>query len=105
MYQGMASMPGPMPPKKDDNTEELMKGFHGIFKAMSKMSAMNPALDKDFAAAKAAMKNAFANVLKGDPATLDGDDKKDVPPPSNDATPPPPEPPATPAGDGAPVPA
>lgn len=88
-------MPGPLPPKKDDKTEELMKGFHGIFKLLSKMEEKNPGLSKDLGKAKDAMKNAVANVLKGDPSTLDADDKA-VPPPSDDNTPPPDGPAPTP---------
>lgn len=90
-------MPGPMPPKKDDKTEELMKGFHGIFKLMSKMEEKNPGLSKDLGKAKEAMKNAVANVLKGDPSTLDADGKDTPPPPSDDNTPPPDGPAPTPA--------
>jgi len=94
-YSNMASMPGPMPPpKKDADVEELMKGFHGIFKALKKMEAMNPALAEKLTVAKKAMKDAVANVLKGDPSTLeDKDDSTSEPPPadasSNTATPPP----------------
>lgn len=69
----MAAMPGPMPPKASDNTEEIMKGFHGIFKAMTKMESMNPGLAVKLAEAKKAMKDAVANVLKGDPSSLDSD--------------------------------
>jgi len=92
-YSNMASMPGPMPPpKKDADVEELMKGFHGIFKALKKMEAMNSGLIPKLTAAKKAMKDAVADVLKGDPSTLD-DDKDVTPPPadasSNTATPPP----------------
>lgn len=96
-YSNMASMPGPMPPpKKDADVEELMKGFHGIFKALKKMEAMNPALAEKLTVAKKAMKDAVANVLKGDPSTLDDKDDSTpdaTPPPadasSNTATPPP----------------
>ena len=95
-YSNMASMPGPMPPpKKDADVEELMKGFHGIFKALKKMEAMNSGLIPKLTAAKKAMKDAVADVLKGDPSTLDDkDDTSDATPPpadasSNTATPPP----------------
>ena len=94
-YSNMASMPGPMPPpKKDADVEELMKGFHGIFKALKKMEAMNSGLIPKLTAAKKAMKDAVADVLKGDPSTLDDkDDSTSEPPPadasSNTATPPP----------------
>lgn len=98
-YSSLASMPGPVPAKKKDDTEELMKGCHGVFKALSKMEDMNAGLKKDFAKAKEAIKNAVANVLKGDPSTLE----EAPPPPSNDSTPPP-EPPA-PSAEPAPPPA
>ena len=97
-YSSMAAMPGPMPPKKDDKAEQAMKAFHGIFKAMSKVEELYPGLGKDFGTAKEAMKNGFANVLKGDPTTLD--DTKATPPPPSDDTTTPPAPPATPP-DGA----
>lgn len=102
-YQTLGSMPGPMPPKKKDNTEEIMKGCHGVFKALSKMEEMNPGLKKNFDKAKDAIKDAVANVLKGDPSTLDAEPP---PPASNDSTPPPPEPPpANPAADASAPPA
>jgi hypothetical protein len=96
-YSSMAAMPGPMPaPKKDANVEELMKGFHGIFKALTKMEAMEPGLSAKLAEAKKSMKDAVANVLKGDPSTLDDD--KDAPP-ADSSAPPPPTPAAAPPGD------
>ena len=93
-YSSMAAMPGPMPPKKDDKTEELMKGMHGVFKALNKMDTMAGAgSSKEIAAAKKSLKDFVANVLKGDPSTLDADDSAAAPPPdpaaSNTATPPP----------------
>ena len=91
-------MPGPMPPKKDDNTEELMKGVHGVFKALAKMEEMNGKLKPAFAKAKAAIKDAFADVLKGDPSTLDSD----APPPPSDNNTPPPDAPAPPPPDAPP---
>lgn len=97
-YQSMATMPGPMPPKKDDNTEELMKGAHGVFKALSKMEEMKPALKAKFTIAKTAIKEAFAEVLKGDPSTLDSD----APPPPSDNNTPPPDGPAPPPPDAPP---
>lgn len=74
-YQNLASLPGQMPPsKKEPNTEELMKGFHGIFKALKKMEAMEPGLKPKLTEAKKAMKDAVADVLKGDTSGLDDDD-------------------------------
>ena len=89
-------MPGPMPAKKNDDTEELMKGFHGIFKLMAKMEEKRPGLSKKLAIAKNAMKDAVASELKGDPSTLDETDTP-PPPPSDDNTPPPPPPAPGPA--------
>ena len=89
-------MPGPVPPKKDDKAEQAMKAFHGIFKAMSKVEELYPGLGKDFGTAKEAMKQGFANVLKGDPSTLD--DKPAAPPPSDDNTTPPAPPANAPDG-------
>lgn len=104
-YQSMASMPGPLPPKKDDKTEELMKGAHGVIKALNKMDEMSGGGSKEISACKKSLKDYVANVLKGDPTTLeDSGDKKTVPPASNDNTPPPPEPANAPA-EGQPVPA
>lgn len=99
-YQSMATMPGPMPPKKDDNTEELMKGVHGVFKALAKMEEMKPALKAKFTIAKSAIKEAFADVLKGDPSTLDSDTA--TPPPPSDNNTPPPDGPAPPPPDAPP---
>jgi hypothetical protein len=96
LYSSMASMPGPMPAKKNDDTEELMKGFHGIFKLMAKMEEKRPGLSKKLAIAKNAMKDAVASELKGDPSTLDETDTP-PPPPSDDNTPPPPPPAPGPA--------
>ena len=94
-----------MPPQKgkpSEEDEELMKGFHGIIKAMNKMVGMKKELKPKFAEAKAAMKEAFADILKGDPSTLDDDDSSSStappePPPAG--APPPPDP-----GAGAPPP-
>jgi hypothetical protein len=86
-----------MPPsKKEPNTEELMKGFHGVFKALKKMEAMEPGLKPKLTEAKKAMKDAVADVLKGDTSGLDDDDSSSTsttgsePPPaaeSNTGTP------------------
>jgi hypothetical protein len=86
-----------MPPaKKDDKAEEVMKGMHGVFKALSKMDAMaGTGGAKEIAAAKKSLKDFVANVLKGDPSTLEDDgDKGAAPPPpptteTTAATPPP----------------
>ena len=93
-----------MPPsKKEPNTEELMKGFHGVFKALKKMEAMEPGLKPKLTEAKKAMKDAVADVLKGDTSSLDDDD-------SSSSTAPPEPPPAaesntgTPEGGGTPPP-
>jgi hypothetical protein len=94
-YSNMAAMPGPMPPpKKDDKAEEVMKGMHGVFKALSKMDAMaGTGGAKEIAAAKKSLKDFVANVLKGDPSTLEDDGDKAAPPPptteTTAATPPP----------------
>lgn len=78
-----------MPPsKKEPNTEELMKGFHGIFKALKKMEGMEPGLKPKLTEAKKAMKDAVADVLKGDTSGLDDDDSSSS---SSTTTPPPAE--------------
>jgi hypothetical protein len=100
----MASMPGPLPPKKNDKTEELMKGAHGVIKALNKMDEMSGGSSKEIAACKKSLKDYVANVLKGDPSTLEDEKKETVPPASDDNTPPPPEPANAPV-DGQPVPA
>lgn len=98
-YQSMATMPGPMPPKKDDKTEELMKAAHGVFKAMSKMDEMSGGSSADLAKAKKSLKDYVANVLKGDPSTLAEDS---APPPPSDNNTPPPDGPAPPPPDAPP---
>ena len=103
-YQSITSMPGPLPKKKDDKTEELMKGAHGIIKAVNKMDEMSGGGSKELAALKKNLKDYVANVLKGDPSTLEDEKKETVPPASDDNTPPPPEPANAPV-DGQPVPA
>ena len=72
-----------MPPsKKEPNTEELMKGFHGVFKALKKMEAMEPGLKPKLTEAKKAMKDGVADVLKGDTSGLDDDDSSSSTPSS-----------------------
>jgi hypothetical protein len=72
-----------------------MKGFHGIFKALKKIEAMEPGLKPKLTEAKKAMKDAVANVLKGDTSGLDDDD-------SSSSTAPPEPPPAAESNTGAP---
>ena len=77
-----------MPPaKKEPNTEELMKGFHGIFKALKKMEGLEPGLKPKLTEAKKAMKDAVADVLKGDTSGLDDDDSASSATPSSEPPP------------------
>ncbi len=101
-YQSLATMPGapPAAPKQEANTEELMKGFHGILKALRKMEDMEPKLSPKFAQAKKLLKEAAADALGPSSSGLDDDDSSSStgstppaetpPPPDAGATPPPP---------------
>jgi hypothetical protein len=94
-------MPGAPPAAKPEaDTTELMKGFHGIFKAMDKMVEMSDKLAPGFAEAKKALKKAAADALGAGASSLDdsSDSSSATPPPAG--TPPPPD-----AGAGAPPPA
>lgn len=82
----------PTPKKKvSEDDEELNKGFHGIIKAMNKMVDLKKELKPKFAEAKKAIKDAYADVLKGDASSLDEDDASGTPAPppaeSNTGTP------------------
>lgn len=94
-YSTLASMPGPAPAakKKNDKMEELMKGAHGVIKALNKMDEMSGGGSKEIASCIKNLKDYVANVLKGDPSTLDEEKKEEVPPPA-EADQPPPESPA-----------
>jgi hypothetical protein len=92
-------MPGAPPAAKPEaNTTELLKGFHGIFKAMDKMQEMSDKLTGPFTKIKKDMKEAAAAALgPGASALDDSSDSSAAPPPAG--TPPPPD-----AGAGAPPP-
>lgn len=91
-YQSLATMPGAPPAAKPEaDTTELMKGFHGIFKAMDKMLEMSDKLGPGFAEAKKALKKAAADALGAGASALDDSsaDSSATPPPAG--TPPPPD--------------
>ena len=97
-YQSLATMPGAPPAAKPEaNTTELMKGFHGIFKAMDKMLEMSDKLGPGFAEAKKSLKKAAADALGAGASALDDSSDSSSTPPAG--TPPPPD-----AGAGAPPP-
>jgi|ERR1700728_1095136 len=84
--------------KESDADEELMKGFTGVFRVLSKMSKLKKELKPGIDKLKEGIKEIVVQGLKKDPKDLDsGDDSK----PDADAAPPappaggPPAPPPT----------
>lgn len=70
--------------KESDADEELMKGFTGVFRVLSKMSKLKKELKPGIDKLKEGIKEIVVQGLKKDPKDLDsGDDSKDA-----DAAPP-----------------
>jgi hypothetical protein len=92
---------GPSPAKKNpesDADEELMKGFTGVYRVLSKMAKLKKELKPGIDDLKEKIKVLVVQGLKKDPKDLDsGDDKGS----DADAGAPPPPPPASGSG-GAP---